>query len=190
MPGSRTDASPMLGRTGTPTFRTRRSGRCSRRSVQAWCLMSARSTAFTRCRRRCPKPASCALTVTDTWSRPARSGGPSRSGPMPIAWNAGRMVRSWPAMIGSSAAARRSTIRFITSRFWRASPAPCATGRRSRTGVCHRPCAVCSASSNDSPVATDRWSRSSAPCSSTGWTPSKPLVRRPCHMASIPLASF
>ncbi len=53
----------------------------------------------------------------------------------------------------------------IASRSWRASPAHCATGPRSRTGICHRPCAVCSASSNDSAAATGRWSRSSGPCS-------------------------
>jgi DNA replication protein DnaC len=46
---------------------------------------------------------------------------------MPTAWNAGRTVRSWGGMSAPSVAARRSTIRFITSRFWRANQAPCAT---------------------------------------------------------------
>ena len=73
-----------------------------------------------------PRPASCASTRTVTPWMPARSGGPSRSAPTPIAWSSGRTVRSWAGMTGPSAAARRSTTRFTTSRFWPASPAPCA----------------------------------------------------------------
>jgi transposase len=114
-----------------------------------------------------PRPASCASTRTATRSMPARSGGRSRSAPMPTGWNAGRTARLSANMIAPSAAARRSTIRCITSRSWRASPARCATARRSRTGTCRRPCAACSASWNASPAATGRWSRSSAPCSPT-----------------------
>jgi hypothetical protein len=123
MPGSGTGALPMPRRTGTPTFRTRRSGRCSKRSGRAWCRMSVRSMDSTPSRRRCPRPASCASTRTATRSTPVRSGGPSRSAPMPTAWNAGRTVRSWGGMSAPSVAARRSTIRFITSRFWRANQA-------------------------------------------------------------------
>ncbi len=110
--------------------------------------------------------------------------------PMPTAWNAGRTVRSWGGMSAPSVAARRSTIRFITSRFWRANQAPCATEPPSRTGTCHRPCAGFSASSNASPAATGRWSRSSGPCSPTGWRPSKPPAPRLWPTTSIPPASF
>ena len=53
---------------------------------------------------------------------------------MPIAWNAGRMVKSWAGMTGPSAAPRRSTTRFTTSRFWPASPAPCAVSHEVATG--------------------------------------------------------
>jgi hypothetical protein len=190
MPGSGTGALPMPRRTGTPTFRTRRSGRCSKRSGRAWCRMSVRSMDSTPSRRRCPRPASCASTRTATRSTPVRSGGPSRSAPMPTAWNAGRTVRSWGGMSAPSVAARRSTIRFITSRFWRANQAPCATEPPSRTGTCHRPCAGFSASSNASPAATGRWSRSSGPCSPTGWRPSKPPAPRLWPTTSIPPASF
>lgn len=95
-------------------------------------------------------------------------------------YDAGRMDGSSDAMIAPLAAARRSTTRSTTSRFWRANLEPCATRRRSRSGPCLRPCAVFSASSNDSPAATARWSISSAPCSPMAWMPSKPPVRRPC----------
>src|SRR6056297_961465 len=83
MPGSRTDASPTPRRTNIPTSRTRRSGRCSRRSVQAWCPMSARSTASMPSRPPSPRPASCASTRTATRSTPARSAVLSRYAPMP-----------------------------------------------------------------------------------------------------------
>jgi hypothetical protein len=95
-------------------------------------------------------------------------------------------TRSWGGMSAPSAVARRSTIRSITSRFWRANRAPCATEPRSRTGTCHRPCAGCSARSNASPAATGRWSRSSGPCSPTGWRPSKPPAPRLWPTTSIP----
>jgi transposase len=187
---SKTDASPMPRRTNILTFRIRRSGGCSRPSVRAWCLMSARLTGSMPSRPPFPRPAWCGLTTTDTRSTPERLDDPSRSAPMLIAWNAGRTDRSWDAMIAPSVAARRSTIRSTTSRFWRANPAHCATGLRSRLGICHRPCAVYSASWNASPVATAKWSRSSAPCSPMALTPSKPLAPRPCLTTSIPPVSF
>jgi hypothetical protein len=49
------------------------------------------------------------------------------------------MVGEHPA---ASAATRRSTIPGTTCRCWPASPAPCATARRSRTGCCRRHGAV------------------------------------------------
>ena len=179
----------MPRRTNIPTSRTRRSGRCSKRSVRTWCLMSARSTDSMPSPRRCPKPVSCGSTRTVTRSTPARLAGPSRSAPMPTVWNAGRMDGSWDAMIAPLAAARRSTTRSTTSRFWRANLAPCATGRRSRSGTCLRPCAGFSESSNDSPAATARWSISPAPCSPMAWMRSKPPVQRPCLTTFIPPAS-
>jgi transposase len=101
-------------------------------AVEPGAVWSVRSMDSTPSRRRCPRPASCASTRTATRSTPVRSGGPSRSAPMPTAWNAGRTVRSWGGMSAPSVAARRSTIRFITSRFWRANQAPCATEPPSR----------------------------------------------------------
>ncbi len=103
--------------------------------------------------------------------------------------NAGRMDGSWDAMIAPLSAARRSMTRSTTSRFWRANLAPCATGRRSRSGTCLRPCAGFSESSNDSPAATAKWSISSAPCSPMAWMRSKPPVQRPCLTTFIPPAS-
>ena len=52
----------------------------------------------------------------------------------------------------------------------------------------HRPCAVCSASWNDSPAVIGRSSRSSAPCSPMASTPSKPPAPRPCLTTFIPPA--
>src|SRR6056297_3036428 len=83
MPGSRTDASPTPRRTDIPTFRTGRSGTCSRRSVRAWCPISARSKASMECRPPSPRPVSCASTRTATRSMPARSAALSKSAPMP-----------------------------------------------------------------------------------------------------------
>lgn len=60
---SRTGVSLAPRRTGTPTFRTRRSGRYLRPNGRAWCPMSARSMDSTRCRPPSPRPASCGSTV-------------------------------------------------------------------------------------------------------------------------------
>src|SRR4029077_5342496 len=68
-----------------PELMTRRSGRCSRRSVPSWCLMRVASTASTRCRRRSPRPAWCASTTTNTRWPPAQVGVPAKSIPMPTA---------------------------------------------------------------------------------------------------------
>ena len=48
------------------------------------CPIAAASTASTRCRPRCRRPAWCASTTTNTRSAPAPSAGRSRSTPMPI----------------------------------------------------------------------------------------------------------
>ena len=74
--------------------RSKRSGRCSRRSGRAWCPMPAASMASMRCRRRSPRPVSCASTTTNTQSPQAPSGGRSRSVPMPIASRSARTARS------------------------------------------------------------------------------------------------
>ena len=54
-----------------------------------------------------------------------------------------------------------------TCRSWRASPAPCATARRSGTGCCRRRWSVLGASSPGPTTAIGRWSRSSPRCSPT-----------------------
>ena len=64
-----------------------------------------------------------------------------------------------PSIRAATAAARRSTIPGITCRFWRASPARCATARRSRTGCCRRRWIACGASSPAPTTATGRWSK-------------------------------
>ncbi len=46
--------------------RTGLSGRCSRTSVRPWSAIAGRSTASTRSRRRCRRPAWCASTATST----------------------------------------------------------------------------------------------------------------------------
>jgi transposase len=84
-PGCLIDASPTPRPTSTPSLRTRRFGRCSRRSGQSSFPMPAGSTASMPCRRRSPKPAWCASTTTNTRWPPARSAVRSRSRPMPIA---------------------------------------------------------------------------------------------------------
>ena len=63
---------------------------CSPKSVPASSPMSAPLMGSTPFRPPCPRPAWCASTRTDIPSMPARRDGPSRSGPTPIAWNAGR----------------------------------------------------------------------------------------------------
>ena len=84
-----------------------------------------------------------------------------------------------------TAAARRSTIPGIMCRFWRASPAPCATARRSRTGCCRRRWTGYGASSQAPTTATGRWSRSSPPCSPTDCRRWRPPASRRCPRASI-----
>ena len=56
-----------------------------------------------------------------------------------------RTAWSSPSMPAPSGAARRSTIPGIMCRCLPASPARCATARRSRTGFCHRPWSGCGA---------------------------------------------
>ena len=56
-PGSWTSASPTPGVIPTRCSRTGLSGRCSRTSVRPWSAIAGRSTASTRSRRRCRRPA-------------------------------------------------------------------------------------------------------------------------------------
>ena len=85
----------------------------------------------------------------------------------------------------ATAEARRSTIPGITCRFWRASPALCATARRSRTGCCRRRSIGCGASSPAPTTATGRWSKSSPRCSPTDCLRSRRLAFRRSPRASI-----
>ena len=73
---------------------TRRSGRRSKPSGRASFPMPAASTASTRCRHRCRRPAWCASTTTSTRSRRARSAGRSRSAPMPTGSSCARTAAS------------------------------------------------------------------------------------------------
>ena len=66
---------------------------------------------------------------------------------------------SSPSTAAASGGARRSTILGITCRFWPASPARCATARRSRTGCCRRRWSGCGASSPTPTTAIGRWSQ-------------------------------
>jgi hypothetical protein len=97
------------------------------------------STASMPCRPRSPRPASFGSTRTATRSMPAPWAGRSRSGPMPsgIEMLAGRPDRRQPR---PRLRARQGDLRSrcITSPCWPASPVPCATARRSRTGTCRR----------------------------------------------------
>jgi hypothetical protein len=70
-------------------------------------------------------------------------------------WQDGQVVGRHDRVFGSG---KTIYMRFTTSRFWPANPAPCATVRRSKNGNCPVPCGLCGASSNASPVVTDRWS--------------------------------
>ena len=94
----------------------------------------------------------------------------------------GRIVASIHVVTG---AARRSTIPGITCRFWRASPAPCATARRSRIGCCRRRWTACGASLPGPTTATGRWSKSSPRFSRTDCLRWRPPASRRCPMASI-----
>ena len=71
---------------------------------------------------------------------------------------------SSPSIRAASGAAKRSTILGITFRCSRASPAPCATARRSRTGCCRQHWSWCAASSPAPTTVIARWSPSSPPC--------------------------
>jgi hypothetical protein len=71
----------------------------------------------------------------------------------------GRIVAEHPR----SGVARRSTTPGITCLCSRASPAPCATARPSRTGCCRPRWNVCGASSPAPTTAIDKWSTSSTP---------------------------
>ena len=71
---------------------------------------------------------------------------------------------SWPSMPARSAATIRCTILGITCRCSPASPAPCVTARRSRTGCCRPRWSGCAASSPAPTTATGRWSTSSPRC--------------------------
>jgi transposase len=131
-----------------PTFRTRRSGRCSKRSGRAWCPMSVRSTASTPCRPRSPRPASCASTRTATRSMPAAVGPAGRDPCLcrPRIEPSGRTAGRGASMPAPSAAARTiyDPLHYIP--VLARKPGACATAPPSRTGTCRRPCGAFSAS--------------------------------------------
>jgi hypothetical protein len=79
--------------------------------------------------------------------------------PVEIHAYADRVVIRQDGRIVAAAAARRSTIPGIACKFWRASPALCATARRSRIGCCRRRSTACGANSPDPTMATGRWSK-------------------------------
>ena len=105
---------------------------------RAWSTIAALRRLPRACRPRCRRPAWCASTTTNTrWLSTAVGR------PVEIHAYADRIVirqdgGSSASMSAASAAARRSTIPGITCRCLPASPARCATARRSRTGFCHR----------------------------------------------------
>ena len=81
---------------------------------------------------RCPRPASYGSTTSDTRCRRTRSGARSRSAPTPSGSSCARAARSLASTAVISVATRRCSIPGTMSRCWPASPAPCATARRSR----------------------------------------------------------
>src|SRR5262249_12044510 len=103
-------------------------------------------------------------------------------------WSGGRA--GLPANRGApSVAARRSTTPGITCRCSRASPAPCAMARRSRTGCCRPRWSACDVSSPTPTTAIGRWSTSSPRCSPTGCRQSSPPAPRRSRRASTPPTS-
>jgi hypothetical protein len=101
----------------------------------------------------------CASTTTDIRSTPAPSAARSTSTPTPTASSFARTGGLSRSTRARSAAARSSTIPGITCRSWRASPAPCATARRSGTGRRPRRWTASSASSQVPTTATGSSSR-------------------------------
>jgi transposase len=93
-----------------------------------------------------------------------KSAARSTSTPTPTASSSARTGGSSPSTRARSAAARSSTMPGITCRSWRASPAPCATARRSGTGSCRRRWTASGASSRAPTTATGSSSRSSPRC--------------------------
>ncbi len=141
--------------------------------------MASASTDSTRCRPRCRRPASSASTTTDIRSTPAPSAVRSTSTPTPTASSSARTGGLSRSTRARSAAARSSTIPGITCRSWRASPAPCATARRSGTGCCRRRWTASSASSQAPTTATGSSSRFLAAVLSDGL----PAVEAACAQA-------
>ena len=70
-----------------------------------------------------------------------------------------RQEGSQPSIDAAMAAARRSTTPGLTCRFWRASRAPCAMGRRRPPGSCRRLWTGSGASLLGPTTATRRWSK-------------------------------
>ena len=62
-----------------------------------------------------------------------------------------------PVEIQAYADRIRFTTPGIMCRYWRASPAPCATVHRSRTGCCHQTLSVCGVNWAAQMMATGRW---------------------------------
>jgi hypothetical protein len=114
--------------------------------------MSARSTASTPCRPRCPRPASCAST-SNRYSVDARAVGR----PVEIrayaerveCWQDGAVVGEHDRAFGRGKAIYDPLALHPGAR--PASPARCATARRSRTGTLPPAMRACSASWNVQP---------------------------------------
>jgi hypothetical protein len=93
-------------------------------------------------------------------------------------------------MIGSSGATRRSTIRSITSRSWRASPARCATERPSRDWDLPPALRRVQRKLERQPGGDRQVVEILGAVLTDGWTPSKPPAPRRWRTTSIPPASF
>jgi len=115
----------------------------------------------------------CGSTTIATRSRPTRSGGRWRSGPMPIGSSCARPGGWWASIRDVSAGTRRCSIPGMsceqhafgmTCRCWRANRARCATARHSRIGCCPRGWSGSAAGWRAARMATGRWWRSSPPC--------------------------
>ncbi len=124
------------GACAIPRSGSGRSGRCSRPSGPALFPTPGGSTGSTRCPPRCPRPASCGSTTTNTRSPQTPSAGLSKSGPMPSGSSCAKPGASSVSIGVASGGTRRCLIPGTMCRFWPASRGRCATGRRSRTGFC------------------------------------------------------
>jgi hypothetical protein len=129
-------------RTGIRNWPSKQSGRCSKPSDRSSFPMPAGSTDSTRCRHRSRRPAWCALTTTNTRSRPVPSGGRSRFTPMPT--HRDPPGRTHRCRACSFIRPRRYRLRSLALRAGAGSQTRCLAQRRSLQGPgasgCDRSC--------------------------------------------------